>query len=61
MYWLGRRLKDDKRKISSWKKIASRFRDKLVTMIKDVASKFDNYSISPKIRENFIALGLRIN
>ena len=56
MYWLGRRLKDDKRKINSWKEIVSRFRDKLVKMIKDVGSKFDNYSISPKIRQNFIAL-----
>ena len=50
-YWLGRRSKDDKRQINRWKKIASRFRGKLVKMVKDAGSKFDNYSISPKIRQ----------
>ena len=32
------------------KGIVSRFRGKLVKMIKDGGSKFDDYSISPKIR-----------
>ena len=32
------------------KKIVSRFRGKLALMIKDDGSKFDYYSISPKIR-----------
>ena len=50
-YWLGRRSKDDKRQINRWKKIVSRFRGKLVKMIKDAGSKFDYYSVSPKIRQ----------
>ena len=29
----------------------SRFKGKLVNMIRDVGSKFDDYSISPKIRK----------
>ena len=33
------------------KKIVSRFRGKLVKMIRDAGSKFDDYSISPKIRQ----------
>ena len=33
------------------KKIVSRFRDKLVKIIRDAGSKFDDYSISPKIRQ----------
>ena len=37
--------------INRWKKIMSRFRGKLVKMIRDVDSKFDDYSISPKIRQ----------
>ena len=41
---------DDKRQINRWKKIVGRFRGKLVKMIKDVGSKFDDYSISSKIR-----------
>ena len=58
-YWLGRRSKDDKRQINRWKKIVSRFRVKLVKMIKNSGSKYD-YSISLKIR-NFYTLGLWIN
>ena len=49
-YWSGRRSKDDERQINRWKKTVSRFRGKLVNMIRDAGSKFDTYSISPKIR-----------
>ena len=48
-YWLGRRLEDDERQINRWKKIVSRFSGKFVKMIKNAGSKFDDYSISPKI------------
>ena len=50
-YWLGRRLKDDKRQINRWKKTVSRFRGKLVKMIRNAGSKYDDYSISPKIKQ----------
>ena len=50
-YWLGRRLEDDRRQINRWKKNLSRFRGELVKMIKNAGSKFDAYSISPKIRQ----------
>ena len=49
-YWLGKRSKDDKRQVNRCKKIVTRFRGKLVKMIEDVGSKFDDYSILPKIR-----------
>ena len=42
-YCLGRRSKDDKRQINRWKKILSRFRGKLIKMIKDAGRKFDDY------------------
>ena len=48
---MGRGSKDDERQINRWKKIVSRFRGKLVKVIKDADSKFDDYSISPKIRQ----------
>ena len=47
-YWLGRRSEDDERQINRWKRIVNRFRGKLVKMIKDAGSKFDDYSVSPK-------------
>ena len=40
-----------KDKIIDGKKIVKRFRGKLVKMIKDAGSKFDDYSISPIIRQ----------
>ena len=46
-----KRSKDDKRQIDRWKNIMSRFKGKLVEMIRDAGSKFDDYSILPKIRQ----------
>ena len=43
-YWLGRRSEDYERKINRSKKL-------FVKMIKDAGSKFDDYWISPKIRQ----------
>ena len=42
-YWSGRRSEDDKTQINISKGIVSRYRRKLVKMIKDVDSKFDDY------------------
>ena len=60
MYWLGRRLEDDESQINRWKKIVSRFRGKLVKMIKDAGSKFDDYSISSKIRQIVLHWGYEL-
>ena len=59
-YWLGRRSKDDKRQINRWKKIVSRFRRKLVKMIKYANNKFDDYSVSPKIRQTLLHWGYEL-
>ena len=48
-YWSGRRSKD-----------MSRFRSKLVKMIRDAGSKFDDYSISPKIRQILLHWGYEL-
>ena len=42
------------------KGIVSRFRGKLVKMIKDAGSKFDDYSISPKIRHILLYWGYKL-
>ena len=41
-------------------KIVSRFRGKLVKMIRDAGSKFDDYSISPKIRQILLHWGYEL-
>ena len=57
---MGRRLDDDKRQINRWKRIASRFKGKLVKMIKDAGSKYDDYSISPKISQVLLHWGYEL-
>ena len=59
-YWLDRRSKDAKRQIYRWKKIVCGFRGKLVKMIKDTGSKFDDYSISPKIGQILLHWGYEL-
>ena len=53
-YWLGGRSQDDQRQINRWKGIVSRFKGKLVKTVKDTGSKYNDYSISPKIRQIFL-------
>ena len=57
---MGRGLEDDEIQINRWKKIVSRFRGKLVKMIKDAGSKYDDYSISPKIRQILLHWGYEL-
>ena len=59
-YWLGRRFVDDERQINRWKGIVSRFKGKLIKMIKDVNDKFDDYSVSPKIRQILLHWGYEL-
>ena len=50
-YWLDRISSDDERQINRWKRTVSKFKGKLVQIIKEVNGKFDDYSVSPKIRQ----------
>ena len=59
-YWLGRRSQDNKRQINRWKGIVSRFKGKLVKMITDAGSKYDGYSILPKIRQILLHWGYEL-
>ena len=59
-YFLGIRSVDDERQIKRWKGIVSKFKGKLAEMIKDAGSKFDDYSISPKIRQVLLHWGYEL-
>ena len=59
-YWIGRRSVDDKRKIASWKGIVTRFKGKFVKIIKNANGTFDDYSISPKIRQILLHWGYEL-
>ena len=57
---MGRRSEDDKKQIKRWKGIVIRFKGILVKMIKDTDSKFDDYSISCKIRPILLHWGYEL-
>ena len=59
-YWLDRISDDEKWQINRLKKIVSRFRGKLVKIIKNAGSKYDDYSISPKIRQILLHWGYQL-
>ena len=53
-FYMGRRSDDDERQIDRWKSLASdngRFRKWLVTQILKKNGEYDDYKISPKIRQ----------
>ena len=56
-YWFYRNYLDNRRQISKWKRIVGRFRGKLVKMIKDINCRFDDDSISPKLRQMLLHWG----
>jgi hypothetical protein len=53
-FYSGRRCKDDDRQIKRWLNIAGpngRFKKQLISMIKKKKAKYNDYTISPKIRQ----------
>ena len=59
-YYLRRRSSDDDRQIARWNNIINRFKSILVKMIKDKSTKYNDYSISPKIRQMLLHWGYEI-
>ena len=59
-YWLRRRSVDDEKQIKRWKEIVSRFKGKLIKMIKDGNGEFNDYSVSPKIRQILLHWGYEL-
>ena len=55
----SRKSLDDRRQINGWKGILSRL-GKLVKLIKDANSRFDDYSFSPKIRQILLHRGYKL-
>lgn len=50
-FYYGRRSLDDERQINRWISFVSRFRARLINLIKSKKSTWDNTCISPKIRQ----------
>ena len=52
-------MEDDERQTNRWK-IVSRFRSRLVKIIRDTCSKFDDYLIFPKVRQILLHRGYEL-
>ena len=50
-YWLGRRSLEGERQTNRRKGIVSKFQSRLIKVIRGANGRFDDYSISPKIRQ----------
>ena len=59
-YFLSRKSADDERQINRWKGIVSRFKGKLVEMIKNANSRFHDYFISLKIKQVLLQWGYEL-
>ena len=59
-YWSGRRSLVNERQINRWERTVDRFKGKLINMIKDVNGKFDDCSVSPRIRQILLQWGYEL-
>ena len=59
-YYLVRRSENDKRQIARWNNIVNRFKGVIVKMIKSRNAKYNDYSISPKIRQILLHWGYEL-
>ena len=59
-YYLGRRSEDDKRQITRRNNIVNRFKGILVKLIKSKNAKYNDYSISPNIRQILLHWGCEL-
>ena len=59
-YYLGTRSNDDERQIKRWINIINRFKSILVNIIKNRGTKYNDYSVSPKIRQILLHWGYEI-
>ena len=53
-------VRQNERQINRWERTVSRVRGKLVKMNKDAGGKFDDYSISPEIRQSLLHWGFEL-
>ena len=53
-------MSEDERQINRYKRVVNRFKDILAKIIKNKSAKFDDISISPKIRQILLHWGYEL-
>ena len=59
-FYMGRRTEDDTRQIKRWKSFDGRWKSNLVNQIKRKKTSFDDFSVSPTIRQSLLHWGIEI-
>lgn len=59
-FYMGRRTEDDIRQIKRWKSFDGRWKSNLVNQIKKKGTSFDDFSVSPTIRQSLLHWGIEI-
>lgn len=59
-FYLGRRTKDDLRQIGRWKSFDGRFKKNLINRINKANTKYNDYTISPAIRQSLLHWGIEV-
>lgn len=59
-FYLGRRTDDDERQIGRWHRFLARFKTNLINKIKRAEASYDNYTISPVIRQSLLHWGYEV-
>ena len=53
-------MSEDERQINRYKRVVNRFKDILAKIIKNKSAKFDDISVSPKIRQILLHWGYEL-
>ena len=59
-FYEGRRTNDDERQIKRWKGVMSRFKKRLINMLNKKNKKYNDFTVSPKIRQLLLHWGYEI-
>jgi len=59
-FYLGRRTSDDQRQLARWKSFDSRFKKNLINKIKKANTKYNDFTISPVIRQSLLHWAIEV-
>lgn len=59
-FYQGRRSSDDERQVGRWKRFLARFKSNLVNKIRKANTTYNDFTISPVIRQSLLHWGYEI-
>jgi len=59
-FYLGRRTSDDQRQLARWKSFDGRWKSNLINRIRKANTSYDDFTISPAIRQSLLHWGIEV-